>query len=105
MRTVSLAFGSFVFGIASTLLFVSSGNHTPPLLQPSASWAQVGIDIAGVEPVVPPLPTNRIMADNSFTGVGQALDGLNCERCKFHNVVLTYAGGAYRLEPIFYRTY
>lgn len=87
-----LSVGSFVFGVALSLMLF--GSHTSTLLQPRSSWADA-IKIEGAEPVVPPLI--GVFEDFGISGGQQALDGFNCKNCRFHNVMLTYSGGAFRL--------
>lgn len=55
------------------------------------------LGIAGTEPIVPPLPSTRIVGSRMANGV-QQLDGLVCTNCVFENVVLTYAGGNFELS-------
>lgn len=72
---------SFVLNQTSTLL------HAGPFLSfPDAI------------PRVPPLAGT--VTDSSFANGEQQLDGLDCTRCTFENVVLSCAGGVFRLKDM-----
>jgi hypothetical protein len=95
MSRVTVAVGSFIAGVSSTLLFLAlSGSHTSTLAQePRRS----GFEITGQEPIVKPLPGIAFTRGKLYGPIEQSLDGLNCDSCLFDNVSFTYAGGAARI--------
>lgn len=93
MSKVTVAFGSFVAGVTSALLFVM-------LLGSQTSTFAQGVVMGGAEPVVPPL--RGVFTNLNVDKSDQPLDGLNCKGCKFKDVMFTYGGGATSLvDPEF----
>jgi hypothetical protein len=90
MSKVTVAFGSFIVG-ACCMFFALSGNHASIFEQPA--FAQTIIGTAGV-PIVPGLGGKLI--DVTLEGGPQELDGLDCTRCDFRGLTLTYGGGAFK---------
>jgi hypothetical protein len=62
----------------------------------SASLKEVVVELEGAEPVIAP-STNRVTSGSTLANGIQALNGLECLHCVFENVVLTYAGGNFKL--------
>jgi hypothetical protein len=93
MSKVTLLLGSFMVGALSMLLLF--GIHTSMVVQPSSAFAMGGIVMRSLIPTVPGL--GPPMTKDSFTGGNQQLDGLNCGKCAFKNMTLTYGGGAYNI--------
>jgi hypothetical protein len=96
MSKITLAFGSFIVGLAVGSVFL--GSHTVALAQ-SPSTPSVGIRLH-MEPTIPGLGPE--LKQGHIIGYRQPLDGLNCEDCEFTNAVIQYSGGAVRLvRPVF----
>lgn len=76
--------------ILSMSLFAISADGT------SESLKEVVVEIEGAEPVIAP-STNRVASDSTLANGIHVLDGLECLNCIFENVVLTYAGGNFKL--------
>lgn len=97
MRSVTLAFGSFVAGAISMFLMLS-GSHTSTFVQPVLAQGSF-ITMPGLIPVVPPF-TPVVLQRNNVSGYVVQLDGLNVDDCTFDNVRFEYGGGAFRLNNI-----
>jgi hypothetical protein len=82
-----IAIGSFILGICFSLATFSL------VYAPTKVHAQA-VDIAGAEPVVPPLLNNKFTG-GEMSGPIQPLDGIECDRCTISSPVITYAGGAF----------
>ena len=98
MSKVMLALGSFIVG-ACCAFAVSAGIQTSTWAQSSSPTPPFSeaIHAPMLIPIVPGIMSMEL-SDSEFSPTSQQqLDGLNCIRCTFHAVVLTYAGGAFRL--------
>lgn len=87
MPKITLALGSFILGICFSLATFSL------IYAPTNVHAQA-VDIAGAEPVVPPLLNNKFTGGD-MSGPVQPLDGIECEGCTINSPLITYAGGAF----------
>ncbi|MBI4523684.1 MAG: hypothetical protein HY695_07725 [Deltaproteobacteria bacterium] len=93
---IAVAFGSYVVGVAHSLLFF--GTAGSPIARQVASAAQLVV-IDGAEPVVPPLKGTRLK-DVKERNIVQQLDGFICENCVFEDAKFTYAGGPLLLKQV-----
>ncbi len=99
MSKTTIALGSSIIGLSIMLTFLWPflGNHTSTRAQspsPRPSSGTRFVDAPGLAPSVPPL--GIAVTDVGLKGVAQQLDGLNCEKCTFTDVVFEYAGGNFR---------
>jgi hypothetical protein len=72
-----------------SLFGISSDGRSEPV-------KEVVVEVEGAEPIIAP-STKRVAADSTLAGGTHVLDGLECLNCVFENVVLTYAGGNFKL--------
>ncbi len=109
MSKTTIAFASFVLGVATTLSFVPAGNHasiwaqsSPPPETPAPAPkapitppGAIGVG-AGAVPVVPPITQH--FKDFGISGGVMAfnVDGTECVRCVFNGPVLKYGGGNFQ---------
>jgi hypothetical protein len=91
MSKVTLALGSFIFGFFASWLL--SGTR-PSVLAQTREPEHHGINLER-EPVVPGLGPH--ITNSTVSGSLQAIDGLDCDGCKFSDVTLEYSGGAFTL--------
>jgi len=96
MRTVTLAFGSFVVGALCMSLF---GNHISTVRQSGLAFAQMpdmGEVWQAAVPRVPPLG-NSGSSHNTFLNAEVPLDGFRSSNNVYKGVTFVYGGGAYSL--------
>lgn len=117
MSKITVALGSFIVGACFMLLV---GSHTstlaqvpgrptpPPTPAPLAprpcamegfsfTGNKHAVAVEGTEPTASVVFGPRL-CHGSITKGAQALDGLDCDGCKFEDVTLEYSGGAYNLQ-------
>ncbi|OLE46561.1 MAG: hypothetical protein AUG46_09245 [Acidobacteria bacterium 13_1_20CM_3_58_11] len=99
MSKVTLAFGSFALGIATTFFALSGsptltsaqGRITPQQsIPPLAAGGGAGI------PTVPPIAQHYTDFGVSATNPAYDVDGSECVRCVFNGPVLRYSGGNFQ---------
>jgi len=106
MRIFTVAFGSFVLGVAVMFLL---GNHTSTRLQaqaaPSGPTRQQIESICGVQPgnlwtpFIPPMARN-LSEGNTIEGASVDLDGRFSRHEVFTNATIRYGGGNFEIRDV-----
>lgn len=101
----------FVFGLEGTYLPYSTVlandsaalQEAPPPPGMGGPWVHSAIFTGDRTPILRTLGPefdNAKIVGTAANPAAQILDGLNCKGCTFSNAVLTYSGGAVRLEDM-----
>ena len=99
MSKVTLAFGSFAFGVAATL-FALSGSPTLSSAQgritPQRPIPPLAVGSGAGIPIVPVITEHYADFGVSATSLAYDVDGSECVRCVFDGPVLRYSGGNFQ---------
>ncbi len=101
MSKTKIALGSFVLGMLTSFLLLSS-NQTSTLAQapspvpPAQSPLAPLITGGGGVPTVPPISSHFKDFGLAVPGGGFGVDGSECVRCVFNGAILRYGGGNFQ---------